>query len=30
MIGYTATSLSTLHPWHATTVGLGLRMMKGR
>lgn len=30
MIGYTATSLSSLHPWHATTVGLGLRMMKGR
>jgi hypothetical protein len=30
MIGYTATSLSTLHPWHATTVGLGLRVMKGR
>ncbi|HBB24967.1 MAG TPA: hypothetical protein DCZ59_01750 [Bacteroidetes bacterium] len=30
MIGYTASSLSSLHPWHATTVGLGLRVMKGR
>lgn len=29
-IGYTLTSLSSVHPWRVLDLGLGLRLMKGR
>lgn len=29
-IGYTLNSISSLHRWHAATIGIGLRLMKGR